>query len=60
MPAAKAHPALRVGSGEALHELADQLVARGHPVTWDDELPGVERFYVADPFGNRLELTAHA
>ena len=57
-PAAKAHPALRVASGEGLHRLADDLAAAGHAVTWDDALPGVERFYVADPFGNRLELLA--
>ena len=58
VPAAKAHPALRVQNGEALHELAERLAAAGQAVTWDDALPGAERFYVADPFGNRLELVA--
>jgi hypothetical protein len=24
---------------------------------WDDAIPGVRRFYAADPFGNRVELT---
>jgi catechol 2,3-dioxygenase-like lactoylglutathione lyase family enzyme len=57
-PAAKAHPALRVESREALRGLAEYLTAAGHLVTWDDALPGAERFYVADPFGNRLELLA--
>jgi catechol 2,3-dioxygenase-like lactoylglutathione lyase family enzyme len=57
-PAAKAHPALRVTSREALHRLAERLAAAGHAVTWDDALPGAERFHVADPFGNRLELLA--
>jgi catechol 2,3-dioxygenase-like lactoylglutathione lyase family enzyme len=57
-PAAKAHPALRVASRETLHRLAEDLAAAGHAVRWDDALPGAERFYVADPFGNRLELLA--
>ena len=57
-PAAKAHPALRVADAQALAELAERLAAGGHPVTWDDALPAVKRFYVADPFGNRLELLA--
>lgn len=51
-PARKAHPALAVESVEALEALA----ARLGDVTWDSELPGYRRFYVADPFGNRLEL----
>jgi catechol 2,3-dioxygenase-like lactoylglutathione lyase family enzyme len=55
-PAAKAHPALRVDTAEELHALADRVAAAGHAVSWDEALPGVERFYVADPFGNRLEL----
>jgi hypothetical protein len=25
-------------------------------VTWDPEFPGHDRFYSADPFGNRLEF----
>ena len=49
-PARKAHPALRVVD-------LDALAARLAPnVTWDDALPGVRRFYSADPFGNRIEL----
>jgi hypothetical protein len=27
-------------------------------VEWDDVIPGTARFYVHDPFGNRLELVA--
>ena len=30
----------------------------GHAVRWDDGLPGVARFSVDDPFGNRLEVLA--
>jgi catechol 2,3-dioxygenase-like lactoylglutathione lyase family enzyme len=51
-PARKAHPALLVGSPAALEELADRLVN----VRWDTDLAGYKRFYVSDPFGNRLEL----
>lgn len=56
-PSRKAHPALRVDA-EALDALAKRLVAAGAPVQWDDSLPGVRRFYTADPWGNRLELLA--
>jgi hypothetical protein len=27
-------------------------------VDWDGSLPGVRRFYTADPWGNRIELVA--
>jgi catechol 2,3-dioxygenase-like lactoylglutathione lyase family enzyme len=50
-PARKAHPAFAVGD-------LDALAARLGDVRWDDELPGVRRFYAHDPFGNRLEFLA--
>jgi catechol 2,3-dioxygenase-like lactoylglutathione lyase family enzyme len=53
-PARKAHPALRVESPAAL----DELAARLGDVRWDEDLPGFKRFYVDDPFGNRIELLA--
>jgi catechol 2,3-dioxygenase-like lactoylglutathione lyase family enzyme len=52
-PARKAHPALRVRDVDAL---AERLAAAGKRVDWDESLPGVRRFYTADPWGNRLEL----
>jgi len=52
-PARKAHPALVV---RGLGALCDRLVAAGHEVRPDHELVGVERCYVDDPFGNRIEL----
>jgi len=52
-PARKAHPAFRVSG---IDELAARLEAAGHPPRWDDELPDYRRFYVDDPFGNRIEL----
>jgi catechol 2,3-dioxygenase-like lactoylglutathione lyase family enzyme len=55
--ARKAHPAFRL-SAEDLETLAARLEAAGSPVEWDDVLPGVRRFYTADPWGNRLELLA--
>lgn len=55
-PARKAHPALLVASVAALEELA----ARVGDVKWDEDLPGYRRFYVSDPFGNRLELLTRA
>lgn len=54
-PAVKAHPALRVERGR-LDALAERLSGAGAVVTWDQALPGVRRFYTADPWGNRIEL----
>jgi catechol 2,3-dioxygenase-like lactoylglutathione lyase family enzyme len=56
-PARKAHPALRVNEPDLLR-LAAILEAAGESVTWDEALEGVKRFYVADPWGNRIELLA--
>ncbi len=53
VPARKAHPGLLVGG---LHHLAKRLEQSGCAVTWDDEFPGHDRCYCADPFGNRLEF----
>ena len=52
-PARKAHPALVV---EELDALCGSLESAGHAVAFDDEVPGVRRCYVDDPFGNRIEL----
>ena len=52
-PAKKAHPALVVDDLAALDEA---LTARGIPVTPGEELPGARRLFVADPFGNRIEV----
>jgi catechol-2,3-dioxygenase len=56
-PALKAHPALSVDSRAALADLAQTLASAGHEPRWDEDVPGVMRFYVDDPFGNRIELT---
>ena len=55
LPAAKAHPALRVTDLDAL---AERLTSAGVDVHWDDGIPGVARFYADDPWGNRLEFMA--
>lgn len=52
-PARKAHPGVEVDDIDAL---AERLRASGFDVRFDAELPGYRRFYVADPFGNRLEF----
>ena len=56
-PARKAHPALHV---TALDDLAARLAAAGVEPRWDDAFPGCRRFYVDDPFGNRIELLERA
>ena len=48
-PARKAHPAFVVDDLDAVAEALGD-------VRWDDELPGVRRFYAGDPWGNRLEF----
>ncbi|WP_067622232.1 hypothetical protein [Alicyclobacillus acidiphilus] len=35
--------------------LKERLVSHGIPVQDDELLPGADRFYVDDPFGNRIE-----
>jgi catechol 2,3-dioxygenase-like lactoylglutathione lyase family enzyme len=52
-PAKKAHPALLV---DDLDGLVAVLSAAEIVVTPDTDMPGVARAYVADPFGNRIEL----
>jgi catechol 2,3-dioxygenase-like lactoylglutathione lyase family enzyme len=54
-PARKAHPAFAV---IRFDELLARLRAAGVPVTDDASIPGVRRCYVADPWGNRIELVA--
>ena len=52
-PARKAHPAFAVsGYGE----LQNRLRAAGVELIDDDSISGRRRCYVADPWGNRLEL----
>jgi catechol 2,3-dioxygenase-like lactoylglutathione lyase family enzyme len=52
-PALRAHPAFLVRDLESLRE---KLLAAGCPVTPDESLADVRRFYTADPFGNRIEI----
>jgi len=52
-PARKAHPGLRVRD---LETLVSRLCAAGCDVSEYDSLGGARRVFVADPFGNRLEL----
>lgn len=52
-PARKAHPALQV---RGLAVLAERLRAAGHQLVQDEPLEGYDRFFVHDPFGNRIEL----
>jgi catechol 2,3-dioxygenase-like lactoylglutathione lyase family enzyme len=54
-PAKKAHPALRVAD---LEGVIARLREAGVTVRDDDELPGVRRCFIDDPFGNRIELIA--
>jgi len=53
-PATKAHPAFAVSDIDTLFSTLDGAGVR---CTWDDSLEGVRRFYVNDPWGNRLEFT---
>jgi len=52
-PASKAHVAFEVLDLGAYRQ---RLTRAGWSVTDDEPLPGYERFYVEDPFGNRLEV----
>jgi catechol 2,3-dioxygenase-like lactoylglutathione lyase family enzyme len=54
-PARKAHPAFQVADYDALLE---RLREAGIETTADESIPGLRRSFVADPFGNRIELLA--
>jgi catechol 2,3-dioxygenase-like lactoylglutathione lyase family enzyme len=51
--AMKAHPALQVAD---LQSLKEEFQAYGVKVWEDEPLPGFQRFYANDPFGNRMEF----
>jgi catechol 2,3-dioxygenase-like lactoylglutathione lyase family enzyme len=52
-PARRAHPAFSVTGYD---ELQERLRDAGVEVADDDTIPGLRRCYVADPWGNRIEL----
>lgn len=53
IPAKKAHPAFAV---EGYEELREHLASKSVRFQDDNDIPGVVRMYVFDPFGNRIEL----
>jgi catechol 2,3-dioxygenase-like lactoylglutathione lyase family enzyme len=53
IPAKKAHIAFRVAD---VAGLAARARAAGYTVVDDDLLPGHDRIFIYDPFGNRLEF----
>ncbi len=55
--ARKAHPAFLVSNLEALLQRCEAAGVRTVP---DESLPGYDRAYVYDPFGNRIELMEEA
>jgi len=57
VPAKKAHPALRLAGVDDVREMARRMEGMGHAVRWAEDAPGVMRFHVDDPFGNRIEVT---
>jgi catechol 2,3-dioxygenase-like lactoylglutathione lyase family enzyme len=52
-PATKAHPGLLVSD---LPAIIERCRAQGFDIINDAPLPGYERVFLSDPFGNRLEL----
>jgi catechol 2,3-dioxygenase-like lactoylglutathione lyase family enzyme len=52
-PARKAHPGLLVRD---LPDMVRACKAAGFPTHGDEPIEGFDRVFVADPFGNRLEL----
>ena len=51
--ASRRHPAFRVSDLEGLRK---RFVAAGVEILAGNRFPGQERFFVRDPFGNRLEF----
>ncbi len=54
-PNKKAHPAFAT---DDLDGLAAELSGEGYPVSWNEELTPLRRFYSEDAFGNRIEYRA--
>jgi catechol 2,3-dioxygenase-like lactoylglutathione lyase family enzyme len=54
-PARKAHPAFKLDPDE-LAATAQRLMSAGVEIVWDESIPGIRRFHVHDPWGNRIEL----
>jgi catechol 2,3-dioxygenase-like lactoylglutathione lyase family enzyme len=54
-PARKAHPALRCRDYDSL---ITHLRQRGVQIVAAEDVPGVQRCHIFDPFGNRIELVA--
>ncbi|HVB72468.1 MAG TPA: VOC family protein [Ktedonobacteraceae bacterium] len=52
-PRLKGHPAFEV---RHLSDWRTRLEASHIPISEDEPLPGWSRFYIADPWGNRIEL----
>jgi catechol 2,3-dioxygenase-like lactoylglutathione lyase family enzyme len=57
IPASKAHVAYLVQDLSVIQQRASDA---GYPVVEDDDLPGFERFYTSDPFGNRVEILSES
>lgn len=53
IPAKKAHPAILV---KDILSMKNYLFKKHIDFVVDERLPGANRFYVKDPFGNRLEF----
>jgi catechol 2,3-dioxygenase-like lactoylglutathione lyase family enzyme len=55
--AKKAHPAILLADAESYAALVARLEQHGVSVQHDHEMePAVRRFFVADPWGNRIEM----
>jgi len=52
-PAKKAHPAFAVHNAT---EVRKNLELQEVEIIYGDELEGADRFYIYDPFGNRIEI----
>ncbi len=56
-PARKGQRALRM---DGFDDLVAKLEEAGALWRWNEDLPGVRRLYVDDPFGNRIEVIDNA
>jgi catechol 2,3-dioxygenase-like lactoylglutathione lyase family enzyme len=52
-PAKTAHPALLV---DDLEHFLQALQRNGSAIKFDQQIPGYQRAFTSDPFGNRIEL----
>lgn len=52
-PVSARHPAFEIGN---LDQARQELAQKGVPISYSSDIDGRQRFFIRDPFGNRIEF----